>query len=264
MPRKNIDVIRKVNQLKSKLFYPRLHAAFQSTICFFRNGDKKLVEPAGSGLFLQIDGLYYVVTAAHVLAENYEDTFVILEDKELVLGGRLVSSPMPQTKSRNDDKIDISILKLDQQSSQDMLTRFRPVTETEIEVEHQMNDLSTYFSVGFPLTRTGIKWGTNEIKSIGHSYQSIPTMNFDFKKFGFSDKTTYSIEYDRLVTSGDNPQTHYSPDLTGISGSGLWYFSDTNKKSLIGITIERISDPKYKCLLSTKISVVMKMIKEMN
>ncbi|MAC95012.1 MAG: hypothetical protein CMC96_05890 [Flavobacteriales bacterium] len=260
----DIEIISKVNRLKNKLFYPRLHDAFRSTICFFRDDEKKLVAPAGSGLFLKIHDSYYVATAAHVIAEHYNKTFVILDDKELVLGGRLVSSELPISGSRDDDKIDISILKLDTTSAKGLLTRFKPIELSEIQTDHNLNETSTYFSVGYPLTRTEKIWQKNEIKSIGHSYQTVPNINFNFDKFGFSNKSTIALEYDQLVTNAKNPHPHYSPDLTGISGSGIWYFTGINLKHLVGVTIERVNEVDFKCLIATKIDVVVKMIEEMN
>jgi hypothetical protein len=261
--KQDINIIRQVNELKSKIFYSRLYSAFESTICFFRNDDKEVVAPAGSGVFLKYKDSYYVVTAAHVLAEFYNDTFVILEDKELTIGGRIHSSPMPPSQTRDDDKIDISVLKTDDQSSKELLTRFKPIDISEIELNHQLSNTATYFSVGFPLTRTEKIWGKNEIKSIGYTYQSEPIIDYNFQQFGFSYETTIAIKFDRGVTSASIPTEHRSPDLTGVSGSGLWHFYDKNKKTLIGIAIEQIKETGHKAMLATKIDVVIKMINEM-
>jgi len=260
---KDINIVRKVNELKSKIFYPRLYSAFQSTICFFCNDDKKLISPAGSGVFIKYNGNYYVVTAAHILAEHYNDTFVILDNKELIIGGRLVSSPMPNSGKRDDDKIDISVLKVDNQCVQDLLTRFKALDVSEVECKHTLRDTATYFSVGYPLTRTKKIWGKNDIKSIGFTYQTEPIMDFDFEKFHFNSNTTIAVKFDGEVTDATNPNPHLSPDLTGISGSGLWHFYNQNQKSLIGIVIQRIKETGHKGVLATKIDIVLEMIKKM-
>lgn len=261
---KDIEIIRKVNELKSKIFYPRLYSAFQSTICFFCNDDKTVVSPAGSGVFMKYKDNYYVVSAAHVLAEHYNDTFVILEDKELTIGGRLVSSPMPTSGNRDDDKIDISIIKVDLTSAKELLTRFKAIEINEIEQNHKLSKTATYFCVGFPLTRTEKIWGKDEIKSIGFTYQTEPITEYNFERFGFKPETTFAIKYDGEVTSAKNPHPHLSPDLTGLSGSGLWHFYDKNYKSLIGIIIQRVKQPGHKGVLATKIDMVLKMIDKMN
>lgn len=261
---KNIEVIRQVNKLKNIIFYPRLYSAFQSTICFFCDDENSNIVPAGSGVFINYKNNYYVVTAAHVLAEHSSNTFVILHDKELVIGGNLISSPMPASGERNDDKIDISILRVDSQSVNDLLSRFTAIDVSEIETNHILENTATYFCVGFPLTRTKKIWGKDEIKSLGFSYQSEPIVNFDFEKYGFNKTSTYAIKYDGEITSEKIPQVHLSPKITGISGSGLWHFYGKNKKSLIGIVLERINDPGNKVILATKIEIVLKMIDEMD
>ncbi|MFD2939703.1 S1 family peptidase [Flavobacterium notoginsengisoli] len=260
---KNIEAIKKANKLKNKIFYPRLYSAFQSTICFFCNDEKSNIVPAGSGVFINYKNNHYVVTAAHVLAEHSSDTFVILHDKELIIGGKLISSPMPASGDRKDDKIDISILKIDSQSVDDLLTRFTPIDVSEIETNHILKNTATYFCVGFPLTRTKKIWGKDEIKSLGFTYQSEAIINFDFEKFGFNKTSTYAIKYDGEVTSAKIPQVHLSPKIIGISGSGLWHFYGENKKSLIGIVLERINEPSNKAILATKIEIVLKMIEAM-
>ncbi len=261
---KDIEVIQRVYELKNKIFTPRLEEIFKSTICFFENNDKKIVSAAGSGLFLKYKNEYYVITAAHVLAEYYNDTFVILADKELVLGGRLVSSPMPKSGKRKDDKIDISILKLCETSTEEMLKNFTPIDESEIELNHKQDKYNTYFSVGFPQTRTGPVWGEKRIRSIGFTYQSEIDFEFNFKKYDFKESITIPIKFDGDVISAKKTNPHLAPKLDGISGSGLWHFFEKDKKSLIGISIERINDPDNKVFVATKIDVVIEMIEKMN
>jgi hypothetical protein len=260
---KDIEILRKVNQLKSRIFYPRLNTSFQSTICFFCNDENEQIKPVGSGLFLKIHENYYVVTAAHVLAEHYNDTFVLLQDVELTIGGRIHSSPMPTSGNRDDDKIDISILKVDEYSRDKLLENFRPIQISEIGENHHLQDTSAYFSVGFPLTRTEKKWLKDEIKSIGYSYQTEPIFDYNFQRLGFTEETTLAFKFDGEVTNAINPHPHLSPDITGMSGSGFWNFFGTTEKHLIGVVIQKETNPGYKAILATKIDVVIAMINEM-
>jgi|GEM_PF-3322631 len=254
------DLIRRLNCLKNKIFRPRLSSIFASTICFFCNDNEKKIVPAGSGVFLKYKESYYVVSAAHVLAEHYNETFVILDDEELRIGGRLVISPMPDSGLRGDDKVDIAVLRVDDRSRQALLSRFKAVEIQEIETKHKIRREAAYFSVGFPLTKTKKVWGKDEIRSIGYTYQTEPILDFNFAKFGFNKHTTIAMKFDGEVTSATNPHPHLAPDLKGISGSGLWHFYGQNKKSLIGIVIQRIKETGHKSVLATKIDVVIKMI----
>ena len=260
----DIEVTQRVFELKNKIFTPRLESAFKSTVCFFENHDKKIVYPAGSGVFIEYQSEYYVISAAHVLAEFYNDTFVMLQDKELVLGGRLVFSEIPESGNRDDDKIDIAILKLCETSISEMLKNLTPVKIDSIELNHELDKYKTYFSVGFPQTRTGKVWNEDRIKSIGYTYQSEPDFDFEFSKHGFIESNVIPLKFDGEVRNASNPHPHLSPKMEGISGSGLWHLFNGEGISLIGIAIQRINEPDNKVILFTKIDVVISMIKEMN
>ncbi len=252
--------VQMVNELKNKIFRPRLQAAMESTICFFENNEKTIVSAAGSGVFVQYKNQYYVVTAAHVFAEYSTKTFVIADGKEITLGGILYNSPMPSTEDRADDKIDISILELNEESSRGLLTTFKPIQENEIELNHQLSDTATYFAVGFPQTKTEKVWNKNEIKSIGYTYQSIPILDYDYGQFGFRKETTIAIMFDGKVTSATDPFPHRAPRMQGMSGSGLWNFRGKDEKRLIGISIERNNTTGHTAVFATKIDVVISMI----
>jgi hypothetical protein len=256
----NINVVRQVNKLKNKIYLPRLTSAFQSTICFFHDTDNKPSKAAGSGILIKYKDSLYVVSAAHVLAEHFNDTYVILDDKELIIGGTSLSTPMPKSNNRNDDKLDISILKVDAQSRVDLLSRFKPIEINEIEINHKFVAAPNYFLVGYPLTRTWKDWESKKIKSIAYTYHSELFNNYNYTKFGFKDSTTIAIKYEGKVTNASIPTPHLSPKLTGLSGCGVWYFDNRNQKKLIGVVIERRTERGHSAILATKIDFVMGMI----
>lgn len=87
--KEEIEILKRVSELKETIFKPRLEIALKSTICFFHNDESGNAAAFGSGVLMEYKGEFYIVTAAHVLAENYTKLFVILDDKELVIGGIL-------------------------------------------------------------------------------------------------------------------------------------------------------------------------------
>lgn len=257
---KNRETTKKANELKNIIFRDRLEQCLNSTVCFFHDDENGNIAPFGSGVLIKYKDHHYVVTAAHVLAENYNELFVLLNEKdvEMTLGGAIISSPMPESGNRDDDKMDISILRLDPRIVPDVLSQFTPIGISEIELNHKMNEFGFYFAVGFPLTRTKIK--RNEIQSLAWTYQSTPLFEFQFERFGFNASKNISIKYDRNVTSAKNPDVHYSPNPRGMSGCGLWHFKSKDEKYLIGIIIENVTETNNKSLVATKIDVVLNMI----
>lgn len=260
--KEEIETLKTVNTLKKELFTPRLEAALSSTLCFFHDDEDGNPAAYGSGVFIEYKGEYFIISAAHVLAENYNELFLILKDKELKVGGSLYNSPMPVSGVRDDDKIDISVLKVDEVSKIELLRNFVPLNIGEIEVSHKIQEFGTYFSLGFPVSKTKKLWGKNEIKSTAFSYQSQIIPNYDFEKDGFHESTTIALKFDGKVTSSSNPYTHKAPQLYGVSGSGLWRFFEKDKKSLVGIMIEKETGSGAKAVLATRIDVVIKIIED--
>src|SRR5690554_1513207 len=95
--RTNIENI----SLKKILYRDHLNSAYKSTICFFREDKKRGRVAAGSGVLISINNSTFVVTAAHVIDDTYDDLFVILPYEELYLGGCKVSTIIPDSDSRN-------------------------------------------------------------------------------------------------------------------------------------------------------------------
>lgn len=207
-----IQITKKINEFKNKFYIDRLIEAQKSTICLFREDKKDIRKVAGSGIFIQIEGKGYLITAAHVLAEYYRDTFVILPDEELFLGGNLTSTEPPETNNRNDDKIDISVFKMNTECRDKLLSRYTPLRINEIQLNHQLRYSPSYFLVGYPITKTKKVWNKDEIKSQAFTYQSETDLNFDYKRFGFNKKTTIALKFDGEVTSAKIPNPHLSPD----------------------------------------------------
>lgn len=256
------DFLKKWNAVKNKIYGPRVEQTAKSTLCFFTNDAKQESKPAGCGVFIKVKEKYFVITAAHVLAEHLTTKYIIMEDNAITLGGRAISSPMPATGAREDDKIDLTVLMLDSIATSHLLQWYTPVDIDVFLVNHEIEYSPKYFCYGYPLTRTKKIWGKNEIKSVGHAYQSQPAKEFDFERFGFSNETHFAIAFDGGVTSASNPDGHLSPDLTGISGSGLWFFYDKEKLGLLGVVIERINQTGQKAIIVTRLEEVLKIISQ--
>lgn len=254
------DLLKKWNAAKNKIYGPRIEETAHSTLCFFTHDEKQESKPVGSGIFLKVNNEYYVVTAAHVIAEHLTTTYVLMEDNAITLGGRAISTPMPPTGTRDDDKIDITVLRLNKAAVAHLIKWYTPVDESKFILHHEIEHSPKYFCYGYPLTKTQKVWGKDEIKSIGHAYQSQPAKNFHFKRFGFDESTHLAIAFDGGVTSARNANEHLSPDLTGISGSGLWFFYEKNKYGLLGIVIERINKIEQKTIIVSRIDEVLKII----
>ena len=121
--------LKQINELKNKIYKPRLSRIAKSTFCFFTDDHTGNPVPAGSGVLLKVNGNYFLVTAAHVLAEHLNSTYIIIGHDAIVIGGIAMSTPMPPSLSRDDDKIDLTVLKISDDIIGRILEWYIPIEE---------------------------------------------------------------------------------------------------------------------------------------
>lgn len=252
-----------VTQILQDEYSDKIAEIGKSTVPLFYYDKKNKIQIAGSAVFVKFQTNYYLISAAHVLAEQLESTFTLTEYDGVYVNGNYLYSPLPLSGTRNDDKIDLMVVQLDTLGQEKLLSWYIPVTEDQLGVDHELGNTFRYFFYGYPKTRTRIKWNTNLIDISHQAYAGTPEINFDYERFGFSSKHHIAIKFDGNALSADIPHLHLIPDLTGISGSGLWYLDDNKKNLLLGIVIQRVNRTGQKALVSTRINIVVSYIFEL-
>lgn len=240
-------------------------AILKSTIQFFYT-HKGRIAACGSGVLLTLDGRYFVVTAAHVIAGKYYETFVILPPHEVTLAGELRITSLPASGKRKDDKIDLAALELTDESQLARLQEayhFLTLSELSTSPRH-LTDV--YLSVGFPAAKTRSFDG--QVKSAPYPLQTQLTGEFDYARSGLHPAIHLVLDFTGDVLSATNPQPHKRPKMEGISGSGLW---DTGnyllhdpalEKKLVGIVTEELTLNRKKYLLVTRTTVLLEFLRQ--
>ena len=257
------ELDRHIVQLLHGEYSDRIAKVAKSTRPLFYKTVKGEIKIAGSSVFVMLDYNYYLISAAHVLAENLDSTFTKIEYEEIYLSGNHLFSPLPITGNRDDDKIDLFVMRLDKVGIEKLLTWYLPVTEEQIGIKHQTGEMFRYFLYGYPITRTRRKWGTDEMKVSTQAYAGNIEKKFNYGKSGFDNDLHLAIQFDGHGLSIDKQNLHLLPDLTGISGSGLWYFDTNETNQLLGIVIQRVNQPGQKVLIAIKIEIVIAYIFEL-
>ncbi|MCL9770196.1 serine protease [Flavobacterium sp. HXWNR69] len=262
------NFLERFQKYKNELIRATTNSILDSTIQFFYDNAKGEPAPTGSGLLISIADRFFMLTAAHVIAEDYNSIFIILPDKELTLGGKLHFTPLPLSGKREDDKIDIAIMELEDSVVSDILSSFKFITLDNIEIGHKVDELPYYLSVGYPATKTKKVWKQDEISAIPYPYQTEPEPKFEFEKFGFNKFSHIAVKFDGKVTSESNKSVHSAPKMNGISGSGLWYLKDfatpnmIDNKQLVGLVIERVNTSGNQAIIATRIDLVTEFLRQ--
>jgi len=262
------DYLERFQKYKNEILRATANSILESTIQFFYNNKRGDAAATGSGLLISLADKYFMLTAAHVIAEDYNEIFIILPTKELFLGGHLHFTPIPASGKREDDKIDIAVMELEDSVVADILATFKFLTLDDIEIGHKNIELPYYLSVGYPASKTKKIWNKAEISAIPFPYQTEPETSFDYAKFGFTKATHLAVKFDGKVTSESDANIHSAPQLNGISGSGLWFLKDfatpntVKNRKLVGLVIEKISDQNNKAIIATRIDLVTEFIRQ--
>lgn len=253
-----INEYRKLQSLANNDIY--------NVTCQFLTIEQGIAHPHGSGVFIKINNFYFLLTAAHVTDNQHSNICVGIDNHNvLTLGGEWTGNIADG--NREDDRIDLAILKLDDVSIEKVKTRYSFLDISEIEVNHNFKSLPFYQLLGYPITLSKYKKFKNETKSIPFFYITMPAEKNIYKELKCDDNINFIIKYDKKnVKNYTNNRIELGPDLFGISGCGLWYIpmefgngKSNIKKKLVGIITEwPINKRKY--IIGTRIDLFLKAI----
>jgi hypothetical protein len=234
----------------------------KSTIQFYYNKPESgRLAANASGVLLTVDNRFFVVTAAHVLAKHYSDTFVLLADTEATLGGQLYT-----TEGTAEDRIDLAVLELtDATQLEQFQQEYHFLTLADIST-HQTHKTSQYLLVGYPATKTKVYDGI--IVARPYPLQAELSTDFDYAKHGVQRATHLVLASSGNVVSGANTNPHKRPRLKGVSGGGVWHNGNylqgdpAHEKRLVGILTEEITEHGRKSLLITRTTVLLEFMRQ--
>lgn len=178
----------------------------------------------GSGVLLSVKGNDYLVSAAHVLEIEFIRLMTIPNGEILVeIQGELKITQVPLNKTRDDDKIDIAIVKLSKSCSDELKKRFIFLDENQIDYHHLELDSHQYFFCGYPIQNTEVRNMEMEIFPIPLKVRTKITKKDLFETPDYDNGTKWILEYDRRNQLNiSKKEKQISPHLKGISGGGLW------------------------------------------
>jgi len=246
-------------------------SAYKAT-CHYLTLENGNPHPHGSGVFIEIDGSKFLITAAHVVDDKENDIYIGIDTNELLtLGGELIRNVAPG--DRSGDKIDISILKLNQETIDKIGDKYEFVKKNEIGVNHEFRNLPMYTSVGFPASKSKYNSFKNKIKSTPFIYHTMPGPPEIYNKLNCEMFSNIIVHYDKgKVRDLTTKQLSIGPDPFGISGSVLWFTpftpaqvvkdkNDYIHKKLVAIMTEwPIENRKF--WIGTRIDVITEIIRQ--
>ncbi len=218
----------------------------QSTVPFFHlrknpqtnEYENGVIDKDRSGVLLKIGDDHFLLTAAHNIPDMVRDKIFLCmswdEDEH---------APIPITTDQiavSDERtLDVAAIKLLPETAEKLLRRHTPLSLADLAIDCRSSD-GLFLIVGYPRAGTEFfeqKWNDpypHEIKT--ESLKCICKRMLDGWKH---DKLQYSPEMHIVVgmsassVSGTSGQPEVLPDhggIQGISGCGIWFIADRNRK----------------------------------
>ena len=241
--------------------------AYKST-CHYLRVENGAPRPHGSGVFVQVGMEKFLFTAAHVTDEVESDIYVGTGEHDMLrLGGDLTGNKA--SGHRNDDRIDIAIIKLDQETVRKLGDQYDFLSSAEIGVNHEFKHLAMYQSVGFPATMSKFNRYKNELRSRPFIFTTMPAEAKVYEELNCESFSNVIVHYDKKrVKDYSTNKIQTGPDPLGISGSGLWYIPSQLKtkaekvnKKLVAIMTEWPKENR-KFWIGTRIDLFTEIIRQ--
>jgi hypothetical protein len=219
-------------------------------------------EPIGSAVFLRVNQTSFVVTAAHVQDTSQRADLYVGGSKLLALEGRYLVSSTPATGGRDEDQIDLAIMPLSAQQ----LEALGPTAFVDIKATcpaHRNNPIpvtGTYYLVsGFPVSKQPTRLPTDTLdgQPVYLAAKALPEEAIVAR--GLDPRHHILLEYDKEAVWGPGG-SKVGPDLTGMSGGGIWAIEGLltptlGPECLVAIGTEW--DRSAKTVLGTRIGLVI-------
>ncbi len=241
--------------------------AYQVTCHLFKK-EKENFEAFGTGVFIQIEQNYFLLTVAHVAEGLDFELYVGIEKNTMFrLGGNIVTN---NTSNRDKDRFDLCVLKLCQETVLNISDAYRFLNIDEIQLNHEFKELPTYQLLGFPVTRS--KYNHFKKKLYSKSYRFITSAVVDndiYTKLKCEKAFNVLLNYNRKKVYSITKKTiQIGPELHGVSGCGLWHTPITEiksktkpKKYLVAIITEwPVNHRNY--LIATRIDLFTEIIRQ--
>ncbi|TXD68737.1 hypothetical protein [Aequorivita lipolytica] len=221
----------------------------------------------GTGVFIQIEDNFLLVSASHVL-DNFENLFIPIEEGKNLFKPGGISFINETSNSRNEDSVDIGFLKLDEESVKEILTTYKFLQDDDLAINHKFENQPFYTFLGFPQTFSKFSHSRNSFHSYPFFQFSTPIMESKYLKYDKSPNLNIITSYERKKSYNLKiKQFSVGPDLHGLSGCGLWFtnpmdiLTQTEKPKLTAIMTDWPIKDRTK-VIDTRIDVLTEVLRK--
>lgn len=220
----------------------------------------------GTGVFIQIQEHYFLVSAAHVMDKHGEFFIFLSQEKEIIYPGG--DTYINRTENREKDVLDIAVLRLDDDCLPHIKRSYSFLQAEDLAINHIFQPYEYYSFLGYPASKAKVKYKTDIFGITTLFHFTAPIGAEHYEEFGRNPYVNVVATYNKKqVYDGKKGTYGTGPDLFGISGCGLWFTDPSDLKT--GIIKPKLtaimtdwSVKNKNIIIGTRIDVVTGMIKK--
>lgn len=216
-------------------------------------GPDKHLHPCASAILFGAGPLRFLVTAAHVLDENFfrsETDFCDLvtygQGQAVILKGESFRTTIPDGRTRDDDPLDVGFILLDAETVA-QIGEDRFLSSANVDLNDNGEHPALYGALGYPtcMNHRIEPEDESEIKPCPFSYTAQLRSAQEHEALGITMASHLLLAASNNKSRRPGGFKAKIPDLHGMSGGGLWRYTEyveaANQKApcLLGVLIER-------------------------
>jgi hypothetical protein len=230
-----------------------------------RDGSKSPVQ-TGSCVLLEVRGLKFIVSAAHVTDfDPIHDLLILGEQRMIPIEGRVSRTEIPPG-GRRQDKIDLAYYLLSEEFVE-KLGQVSWIQADDLDSNDTAADPKLYITLGFPNSKNKrVNNPNKKVSSELRSYVGRIRTDLDYSHLPFRDESHVMIWFDRHSVVNEVGQRANPVDPRGMSGGGAFSFDprqtllppEKRRVKLVGILIEHMEENNL--IIASRVSLLQAMM----
>lgn len=250
-----------------------MQSQFMATKCIcplWEATDRDRPKLAGTATLLDFGKARFLVTAAHVIDHDKRSViqpYFFDGSKLAELPPGFVHTPMPASGTREDDRIDIAFLRLDNATADLLALTFYFLPFGCIDAGDKISPSRHYMFTGYPKSRSHLfSPRDHKMRAKAHSFTGHTLAPKAIRGMGFDPDMHVVVNFKRNEMTDETGKVVTAPDPDGISGGAVWY-GDGDRSNwptgeglhLVGIGIANPSE--HSALIGTRIHFLLESIR---
>jgi hypothetical protein len=241
-------------------------AISEQSVCpiFIENPTSGNLNQIGSGVFVEIQGELFLLTAAHVTDYEQVGRILIPGVQGLIAPhGSFAHLAVAAGGKRLDDKLDIAYYRLNREILNELPSTLKPLQREDVALFDSLTEGDIYSFSGYPYRKTRLRG--DRIETEFFSYAGCAVDDQTYQKLGYDPRMHIVIRFERKHAYSRDGFRITPPLPHGVSGGGVFSWrkdafvgGDPEERRLVGIA--HTYHTTQNCLIGTRLNAFVSCI----